>query len=106
MAVCYSLADVFVYPSLYEGFGLPILEAMTLGTPVITSKTSSLPEVAQEAAMYINPRDYESIATTVHEVISQPDLREDLITRGKNRAKLYSWEKVAEETVKAYELIL
>ncbi len=106
VAVCYSLADVFVYPSLYEGFGLPILEAMTLGAPVITSKTSSLPEVAQEAAMYINPRDYESIATTVHEVISQPDLREDLITRGKNRAKLYSWEKVAEETVKAYELIL
>lgn len=106
VAVCYSLADVFVYPSLYEGFGLPILEAMTLGAPVITSNTSSLPEVAGLAAMYINPHDYESMAKTIYEVISQRDLREDLIARGKNRAKLYSWEKVAEETLKAYELIL
>lgn len=106
VAVCYSLADVFVYPSVYEGFGLPILEAMTLGAPVITSNTSSLPEVGGLAAIYINPEDYESIATTIYEVISQPDLREDLITRGKNRAKLYSWEKVAQETLKAYELIL
>ncbi|WP_373481210.1 glycosyltransferase family 4 protein [Geminocystis sp.] len=106
VAVFYSLADAFVYPSLYEGFGLPILEAMTLGTPVITSNTSCLPEVAQNAAMYINPDDYESIATTIYEVISQPDLQKDLITRGKNRAKLYSWERVAQETLKAYELIL
>ncbi|NCO74005.1 MAG: glycosyltransferase family 4 protein [Cyanobacteria bacterium] len=106
VAVFYSLADAFVYPSLYEGFGLPILEAMTLGTPVITSNTSCLPEVAQNAAMYINPDDYESIATTIYEVISQPDLQKDLIIRGKNRAKLYSWERVAQETLKAYELIL
>jgi glycosyltransferase involved in cell wall biosynthesis len=106
VAVFYSLADAFVYPSLYEGFGLPILEAMTLGTPVIISNTSCLPEVAQNAAMYINPDDYESIATTIYEVISQPDLQKDLITRGKNRAKLYSWERVAQETLKAYELIL
>ncbi|MBL1210034.1 glycosyltransferase family 1 protein [Geminocystis sp. GBBB08] len=106
VAVCYSLADVFVYPSIYEGFGLPILEAMTLGAPVITSNTSSLPEVAQEAAMYINPHDYYSIATTIYEVISQPDLQKDLIAKGKNRAKLYSWEKVAEETLQIYELLL
>ena len=79
---------------------------MTLGTPVITSNTSCLPEVAQNAAMYINPDDYESIATTIYEVISQPDLQKDLIIRGKNRAKLYSWERVAQETLKAYELIL
>jgi glycosyltransferase involved in cell wall biosynthesis len=105
VAVCYSLADVFVYPSLYEGFGLPILEAMTLGAPVITSKTSSLPEVGGLAAMYINPDDYESIATSIYEVISQRDLRKDLIAKGKDRAKLYSWEKVAQETLKAYELI-
>lgn len=106
VAVCYSLTDVFVYPSLYEGFGLPILEAMTLGAPVITSNISSLPEVAGVGAIYINPHDYESMATTIYEVISQRDLREDLIARGKNRAKLYSWKKVAEETIKAYELIL
>lgn len=106
VAVCYSLADVFVYPSFYEGFGLPILEAMTLGTPVITSNTSCLPEVAQEAAMYINPYDYESIGETIYEVISQPDLQKDLILRGKNRAKLYSWKTVAEETLKAYGNLL
>jgi glycosyltransferase involved in cell wall biosynthesis len=105
VAVCYSLADVFVYPSVYEGFGLPILEAMTLGAPVITSNTSSLPEVAGVGAMYINPDDYESMATSIYEVISQPDLRQDLINKGKDRAKLYSWEKVAQETLKAYELI-
>ncbi|BAQ60036.1 glycosyl transferase [Geminocystis sp. NIES-3708] len=106
VAVCYNSADVFVYPSVYEGFGLPLLEAMTLGAPVITSNTSSLPEVASSAAMYINPHDYESMAKTIYEVISQPDLREDLIIRGKNRAKLYSWKTVAEETLKAYKLVL
>ncbi|MGI0479178.1 glycosyltransferase family 4 protein [Geminocystis sp. CENA526] len=105
VAVCYHLTDVFVYPSFYEGFGLPVLEAMTLGAPVITSNTSSLPEVAQDSALYINPEDYISLADTIYQVISQPDLREDLIMKGTARSKLYSWDRVAQETIKAYELI-
>lgn len=106
VAVCYHLTDVFVYPSFYEGFGLPVLEAMTLGAPVITSNTSSLPEVAQEAAIYINPDDYTSIADSIYQIISQPDLREELIIKGKKRSQLYSWNRVAQETIEAYQLIL
>lgn len=102
VAIFYHLADVFVYPSFYEGFGLPVLEAMTLGTPVITSNTSSLPEVGGDAVIYINPDDYQSIAEGIYQVITQPDLREDLITKGKNRSSLYSWTRVAQETIEGY----
>ena len=106
VALFYTLADVFVYPSFYEGFGLPVLEAMTLGTPVVTSNTSSLPEVAGDAAIYINPNDYKSIAEGIYTVINDRELRQDLINKGFARASLYSWQRVAEETMMAYEYCL
>jgi glycosyltransferase involved in cell wall biosynthesis len=106
VALFYTLADVFIYPSFYEGFGLPVLEAMTLGTPVVTSHTSSLPEVAGNAAIYINPEDAQSIAEGVSTVINNRKLRADLISKGKARASLYSWQRVAEETINAYQYCL
>lgn len=105
VALFYQEADVFVYPSLYEGFGLPVLEAMNLGCPVVTSNVSSLPEVAGDAAMFINPNDPTSIAYGINRVISDSQLRQDLIEKGRIRAKLFSWENTARQTIKAYKTI-
>ncbi len=103
----YNLADVFVYPSLYEGFGLPPLEAMACGCPVITTNVSSLPEVVGNAGILIdNPYDYVTLAETIDEVVQSETLRKDLIKRGLKRSKLFSWEKCAKETWKVYEEIL
>ncbi|MEG3438624.1 glycosyltransferase family 1 protein [Pannus brasiliensis CCIBt3594] len=102
----YQKADVFVYPSFYEGFGLPVLEAMTLGCPVVTSRTSSLPEVAGDAAIFVNPRDSLDIAGGIWKVISDPENRQDLIAKGKQQAREFSWEKTARETLVAYRSIL
>ncbi len=101
----YRQADVFVYPSYYEGFGLPVLEAMTLETPVVTSNRSCLPEIAQDAALLINPDDYQELATAILRVISDKQLRQELIRRGKIRSSLYSWSKTAQTTLEAYQLL-
>ncbi len=106
VALFYSKADAFIYPSYYEGFGLPVLEAMTLGTPVITSNTSSLPEVAGDAALFVDPNDPSSLAEAILRVLSDSQLRDELISKGKERAKLYSWQNTAKETIKAYQSIL
>lgn len=106
VALFYSKADVFVYPSHYEGFGLPVLEAMTLGAPVVTSNTSSLPEVAGDAAILIDPNEPTDLAEAILRVISDSQLRCELIHKGKERAKLYSWERTAKETLKAYKSLL
>lgn len=106
VALFYSIADVFVYPSHYEGFGLPVLEAMTLGAPVVTSNTSSIPEVTGDAAILIDPDDYMQLAEAILQVISDSQLRQDLINKGKIRANLFSWERTAEQTLKAYRSIL
>jgi glycosyltransferase involved in cell wall biosynthesis len=103
VALFYSKADVFVYPSHYEGFGLPVLEAMTLGAPVITAKTSSLPEVTGNAAILIEPQDSVQIAESILEIISNSQLRQELINKGKERAKLFSWERTAKTTLTAYK---
>ncbi|MCU0552209.1 MAG: glycosyltransferase family 4 protein, partial [Leptolyngbya sp. Prado105] len=102
----YRNAEVFVYPSHYEGFGMPVLEAMTLGAPVVTTNISSLPEIAGEAALFVEPNAIEDLAETILNVIHDRTLRENLIQKGKEQAKLYSWEKTAEETLKAYRSIL
>jgi glycosyltransferase involved in cell wall biosynthesis len=102
VALFYSQADLFVYPSFYEGFGLPVLEAMTLGCPVVTSNISSLPEVAGDAAMLFNPNDFNCIANSINQVINDSQLRQNLIDKGKIRAQLFSWENTAKETIKAY----
>ncbi|ACK68491.1 glycosyl transferase group 1 [Gloeothece citriformis PCC 7424] len=98
----YRHADVFVYPSIYEGFGLPVLEAMTLGTPVVTSNTSSIPEVTGDAALLVDPNDPHQLAEAIFQIISDHNFRQTLIRKGQERAKLFSWEKTARETFKAY----
>jgi glycosyltransferase involved in cell wall biosynthesis len=93
LAVMYRLAGVFVFPSLYEGFGLPPLEAMASGTPVVTSNVSSLPEVAGDAAMLVDPYDPSAIADGIHEVLTNEPLRRDLRRKGLERARQFSWEQ-------------
>jgi len=92
LAVMYRLAGVFVFPSLYEGFGLPPLEAMASGTPVVTSNVSSLPEVAGDAALLVDPYDPTAIADAIHRVLTNDVLRADLKRRGGAQARKFSWE--------------
>ena len=106
VALFYSRADVFVYPSHYEGFGLPVLEAMTLGAPVVAANTSSIPEVAGDAAILIDPNEFMQIAEAILTVISDRQLQQEMINKGKVRASLFSWENTAKETLKAYRSIL
>lgn len=93
----YKNALMFVYPSLYEGFGLPVLEAMNMGTPVITSKKSSLPEVGKDAVLYCDPEDLDDMGMVMRNVILHEHLREELRRRGKERAQNFSWEKFVEK---------
>ncbi|MEH2418600.1 glycosyltransferase family 4 protein [Nostoc sp.] len=106
VALFYSKADVFVYPSHYEGFGLPVLEAMTLGAPVISSNTSSIPEVTGDAAILVDPNNPVQLAEAILKVISDSELRQELINKGKARAKLFSWERTAKETLNAYRTLI
>ena len=99
----YSGADAFVYPSLYEGFGLPPLEAMACGCPVVVSNVASLPEVCGDAAYYVDPYNVESIAEGMQKVLTDDTLRQNLIKKGLERAKLFSWEKAAKEHLKVFE---
>ena len=94
----YNAADVFVYPSLYEGFGLPVLEAMSCGCPVVTSNVSSIPEVVGNAGILVNPSSFEELAQAILKVVKDRELREDLVKKGLKRAKIFSWEKAAKET--------
>jgi len=99
-------ASVFTLVSLYEGFGLPALEAMACGTPVIASNTSSLPEVVGDAGISVNPYDVDEIAQAIHEVLVNDRLREEMRVKGLEWAKGFSWEKTAKETLKAYEEVI
>ena len=102
LAALYQLAQVFVFPSLYEGFGLPPLEAMANGTPVITSNVSSLPEVVDDAALLIDPMDAGGIADAMYRVLNDPALRADLIRRGHDRVKAFSWTTSVTRTHEIY----
>lgn len=102
----YAAATMFCYPSFVEGFGLPVLEAMQSGCPVITSKGSSLSEIAGDAALLINPADVESIADALYMVYKDSALREKLRTRGFERARQYSWQQTAQKTASVYLRIL
>ena len=106
LAVLYRLARVFVFPSLYEGFGLPPLEAMASGTPVITSNVSSLPEVVGDAAILIDPYRSEDIAEAMRRVLDDPSLRDDLRRRGYARAREFSWERSVKRIREIYEQVL
>ncbi|HHS50409.1 MAG TPA: glycosyltransferase family 1 protein [candidate division Zixibacteria bacterium] len=102
----YSSADVFCYPSLYEGFGLPVLEAMACGTPVVTSNLSSMPEVAGDCAILVDPSSAESIADGLRRLAQDDALREDFKARGLARAKEFTWQNCARKTLDIYRSIV
>lgn len=97
LPVLYSLASIFVFPSFYEGFGLPPLEAMGCGCPTIVSKTASLPEVCGDASLYIDPRDPSDLAHALRKLAKEPSLREELIEKGFSQIQKYSWDKTGAE---------
>jgi glycosyltransferase involved in cell wall biosynthesis len=98
----YRAADCFVFPSLAEGFGLPVLEAMIRGVPVACSNATSLPEVAGEAALYFDPTDSEAIAVSVQRLLEDKELADELRAAGRERATRFGWEKAAERTLACY----
>lgn len=102
----YNLATLFLYPSLRESFGIPIIEAMACGTPVITSNTSAMPEVADDAAMLVNPFDVEAITQAIKKVLENKKLYNHLKYSGLNRAMAFSWENTAQKTINLYNDIL
>jgi glycosyltransferase involved in cell wall biosynthesis len=102
----YKNAVAFVYPSLYEGFGMPVLEAFKNGCPIILSNTSSLPEVAGEAGLYFSPKNIISVKTAVHKVLNDERLRQDLIRKGFERIKQFSWKRTVDETVSFYKTLV
>jgi glycosyltransferase involved in cell wall biosynthesis len=102
-AALLSAATVFAFPSLYEGFGLPVLEAMACGTPVLTANTSSLPEVAGDAAMMVDPTSVTEISEGLAALLESPERRKTLAERGIERASRYRWSDVAERTIQVYE---
>jgi glycosyltransferase involved in cell wall biosynthesis len=103
LRVFYQAAAAFVFPSLYEGFGLPPLEAMACGTPVVTSHVSALPEVVGDAACIVNPENVFDIARGIRELLLDRELRGTLIRRGFEQLKLFSWEKSAAQVLETYQ---
>lgn len=106
LAYFYKNALAFIFPSLYEGFGMPVLESFACGCPLLCSDVSSLPEVAGEAACYFDPYSEESIRDAVLRVLDDMNLRKDLIAKGQERLKQFSWKQTAEQTKKIYESVL
>jgi glycosyltransferase involved in cell wall biosynthesis len=106
LVVLYNLATVFVYPSVYEGFGLPILEAMQSHCPVVISRESCMPEVGGDAVEYFDGYDTESLSKTIQTVLNSKDLQKRLVERGVEQAKKFSWKLTAAETIHAYEKAL
>ncbi|MCW5896057.1 MAG: glycosyltransferase family 4 protein [Bacteroidetes bacterium] len=103
LANLYMHASAFVYPSLCEGFGIPPLEAMQYGCPVVVSNASSIPEVVRDAGIYFDPMAEDDIAAKIESVVSDTALRSTILSRGKERVRQFSWEKCATETLKVYE---
>jgi glycosyltransferase involved in cell wall biosynthesis len=102
----YSAARVFVFPSIFEGFGIPPLEAMACGTPVVTTNATSLPEVVGDAAITVDPQDVEALAMAIHRTLHDGDLRTQLREKGLMRSKLFTWERAASKTLAIYDQLL
>lgn len=106
MVLLYAGAQVLLYPSFYEGFGLPIIEAMSCGTPVITSDVSSMPEVAGEAALFVDPNSLDDIKDKLRLIVKDQQLRKQMIKRGFEQAKKFTWQKCARETAEVYRKVI
>jgi len=103
LPMLFDTADVFVFPSFEEGFGFPVLEAMSHGLPVVASETSSLPELGGDAAVYINPHDPGDIARKIIQVAEDDHLRKSMIERGLERARQFTWRRTAEAYLHVYD---
>ena len=103
MPLIYQAADLFVFPSLYEGFGLPILESMACGTPVVSSNAASLPEIVGTAGVLVDPHDVNEMAGAMYRVLSDKSLAQDLIKKGLKQSKRFSWVQTAKETLAIYK---
>jgi glycosyltransferase involved in cell wall biosynthesis len=106
LSLVYNAADLFIFPSFYEGFGFPPLEAMACGVPVITSNRTSLPEIVGDAGIMIDPDDTETLADKMYEVLRNEVLRNDMIKKGLKRSKMFSWEICAKKTLKVYNEVV
>ena len=101
-AAVYQMAEVFVFPSLYEGFGMPILEAMAAGVPVVTSNVSSMPEVAGDAALLVDPLNVSELTEAIYKLLTDEALRQQCVARGYERCRLFTWERSADTLVQMY----
>jgi len=106
LPLLYNCAKIFVYPSLCEGFGWHPLEAMACGIPVITSNTSSLPEIVDSAGIMVDPTDVSSLCDSMYDLLQDMELWHRMKNKGLERSKLFSWEKAAEETLAVYDEVL
>jgi glycosyltransferase involved in cell wall biosynthesis len=106
LPMVYNLASLFVYPTKYEGFGFPALEAMACGTPVITTAISSLPEIVGDAGILVPPGDEHALTGAMAEVLRDSTLSNQLRTRGLQRSEYFTWERTARETMKVYKQVL
>lgn len=106
LATLYHQAQAFIFPSLYEGFGIPILEAYACQCPVILSNASCFPEIAGDAAAFFDPTDEKEMTSSIEEVLNNPILRNELIEKGQKRLQLYSWDKTARQTEICYQKAL
>jgi len=102
----YAGAELFLFPSLYEGFGLPVLEAMACGTPVVCSNTSSLPEIVGEAAITFDPVDVAEMAGAIAKALADEGLRREMVEQGLAQASKFSWERTARKTLALYREVL
>lgn len=102
----FRMADFLIYPSLYEGFGIPVLEAMRMGLPVITSNTTAMPEVAGDAAYLVDPTNIEEMTSVMSELLQNRQRQEDMIEKGLERARSYTWQNVSESYLKLYQEII
>lgn len=106
LRILYSHAEGFVFPSLYEGFGIPLLDAMACGAPIITGTGSALPEVAGDAALYVDPHDPEQLGMEIERLVSDRELQTQLRTKGFERVKQFTWERAAQDTLNLYKDVL
>jgi glycosyltransferase involved in cell wall biosynthesis len=103
LVLLYSSAHLLMAPSLYEGFGLPVLEAMACGCPVLVSRAASLPEITGIAGLQVDPLQVEDIYSGLRQILSDPDLRRNMIRSGLDQARLYSWEATAQKVLQVFE---